>query len=274
MNIYHDILNTIVHTLEAIRMQQSMDPWEYSKITCTPSFDPVHADITTNAAIVIASQSLLPYQVLAEAICAKLSSTYPFIKTCDVVAPGFINITVKPVFWQSCLQDLLLQPCLYNAEQYKKLSMHLVYKEAIEYSMKNPCFSVHYAYAKVASLSRYMKEIFPGTDLSIPGLVNVDLSLLTRNEDIAIIKVLSQWSSLNSCDKKTEMADKVASYLFDVAKAFHKYWSYGKKDRVLRIIDPSNKDVSLATYAIAKVVEKVIAQGCNILGIPVVEEIR
>ena len=67
------------------------------------------------------------------------------------------------------------------------------YQAVQEQSRENPVFYVQYAHARICSVMRHAKEAFPDQDLSDLTLIKADLSLLTDDADLALIRSISTW---------------------------------------------------------------------------------
>ena len=63
--------------------------------------------------------------------------------------------------------------------------------KVVEQSKDNPVFYVQYAHARCASIFRQAREAFPDLDLSTQALAGADLSTLTDEAEVGIVKMLS-----------------------------------------------------------------------------------
>ena len=121
-------------------------------------------------------------------------------------------------------------------------------------SEKNPVYYLQYANARISNLlKRYDKEI--STDSKI------DYSLLKEKDEIALVKLLSEFpvkmeDVLHSLEPR-----KIATYLEEVAAAYHKFYGNHK------VINPQNTDLSSARKKLCEATKIILTNGLSILGI-------
>ena len=121
-------------------------------------------------------------------------------------------------------------------------------------SEKNPVYYLQYANARISNLlKRYDKEI------SIESKINY--SLLKEKDEIALVKLLSEFpikmeDVLHSLEPR-----KIATYLEEVAAAYHKFYGNHK------VINPQNTDLSSARKKLCEATKIILINGLSILGI-------
>ena len=121
-------------------------------------------------------------------------------------------------------------------------------------SEKNPVYYLQYANARISNLlKRYDKEI------SIDS--KIDYSLLKEKDEIALVKLLSEFpikmeDVLHSLEPR-----KIATYLEEVAAAYHKFYGNHK------VINPQNTDLSSARKKLCEATKIILTNGLSILGI-------
>lgn len=121
-------------------------------------------------------------------------------------------------------------------------------------SEKNPVYYLQYANARISNLlKRYDKEI------SIDSKINY--SLLKEKDEIALLKLLSEFpikmeDVLHSLEPR-----KIATYLEEVAAAYHKFYGNHK------VINPQNTDLSAARKKLCEATKIILTNGLSILGI-------
>ena len=76
---------------------------DQSRVSVEPPRDPVHGDMATNAAMVLAKDAWKKPRDLAVAIAERLRDD-PLVEKVDVAGPGFINLTLKPTAWIEALR--------------------------------------------------------------------------------------------------------------------------------------------------------------------------
>ena len=121
-------------------------------------------------------------------------------------------------------------------------------------SEKNPVYYLQYANARISNLlKRYEKEITEEA--------KINLSLLKEKDEIALAKLLSEFPSKMEEVLKVLEPRKLATYLEEVAAAYHKFYGNHK------IIDPQNLDLSMARKKLCEATKIILINGLSILGI-------
>ncbi|MCX6146044.1 MAG: arginine--tRNA ligase [Candidatus Kapabacteria bacterium] len=136
------------------------------------------------------------------------------------------------------------------------ISTHLEFDLAIakEQSDKNPVFYLQYAHARICSVIDNAIE---------KGIVinnNADLTLLSTNAELNLIKELMRFPDIIKIAADKYEPHLIADYLRDVATAFHVFY------HECRIIGIEN-DLMQSRFALVKSVRTVIKNGLTILGI-------
>jgi arginyl-tRNA synthetase len=88
------------HAVQALAdLLPDLDPAILAQVTArvevTPTRDPAHGDMATNAAMVAAKPAGKPPRVLAEAIAARLA-LLPDVASAEPAGPGFVNLRLSP----------------------------------------------------------------------------------------------------------------------------------------------------------------------------------
>lgn len=91
---------------------------------------------------------------------------------------------------------------------------------AIEQSSQNPVYYVQYAYARICSIIRNMRGKGVFADLS----ENTDLSALTANEEIELIRQLAVLPNTVDIAARDYDPSKLTHYAVDLATLFHKFY--------------------------------------------------
>ena len=121
-------------------------------------------------------------------------------------------------------------------------------------SEKNPVYYLQYANARISNLlMRYDKEI------SDEG--KIDLSLLIENDEIALAKLLSEFPNKMEEVLKSLEPRKIATYLEEVAAAYHKFYGNHK------IINLQNLALSASRKKLCEATKIILKNGLSILGI-------
>ena len=145
------------------------------------------------------------------------------------------------------------------------------FDKVLEQSKDNPVFYVNYAYARVNSAVAKAAEF---TDVSDATLAGVDISGLTHDAELAVIKKLAEWPRLVEIAAKGHEPHRVAFYLYDLASDFHGLYHQGNADQALRFVQEGDSDTTQAKIALIRAVSIVISHGLGILGVTPMEEMR
>ena len=121
-------------------------------------------------------------------------------------------------------------------------------------SEKNPVYYLQYANARISNLlKRY--------DLEISADSDIDYSLLKEKDEIALAKLLSEFPSKMEDVLHSLEPRKIATYLEEVASAYHKFYGNHK------VINPKNTDLSSARKKLCEATKIILTNGLSILGI-------
>jgi arginyl-tRNA synthetase len=145
------------------------------------------------------------------------------------------------------------------------------FDKVLEQSKDNPVFYVNYAYARVNSAQAKAAEFADVSDASLAG---VDLSGLTHDAELALIKKLAEWPRLVEIAAKGHEPHRIAFYLYDLASAFHGLYHQGNSDDRLRFVQEGDSETTQAKIALIRAVAIVISHGLGILGVTPAEEMR
>lgn len=146
------------------------------------------------------------------------------------------------------------------------------FAKVVEQSKDNPVYYVQYAHARCCSIRRHVERTFPSLDLDSKKLGLQDLKQLTEPEDIAMIKVLTQWPKQVEVAAENHEPHRLAYYLYEIAATFHGLWAKGKEESELRFIFPEDEEKTYAKFALVQGVANIIASGLEIFGVNPVEE--
>ena len=145
------------------------------------------------------------------------------------------------------------------------------FDKVLEQSKDNPVFYVNYAYARVNSAVGKAAEF---TDVSDATLADVDISGLTHDAELTVIKKLAEWPRLVEIAAKGHEPHRIAFYLYDLASDFHALYHQGNADEALRFVQTGDSDATQAKIALIRAVAIVISHGLGILGVTPAEEMR
>jgi len=147
-------------------------------------------------------------------------------------------------------------------------------KQALEQSRDNPVFYVQYAHARACSVLRNAGNQMPGLSVDDSSLAKADMSSLTDEAELTLMKLLAGWPRLVETAALAREPHRIAYYLNDIAAAFHGLWNKGNEDTSLRFLIPENENVTLARLGMVRAMAVVIASGLAVMGVKPVEEMR
>ncbi|HJD67857.1 MAG TPA: arginine--tRNA ligase [Rickettsia endosymbiont of Bembidion lapponicum] len=153
-------------------------------------------------------------------------------------------------------------------ENNKTLDFDLV--KVKEQSKENPIFYVQYAHVRTLSILSKAMETIPQSYNSFEA-GTYDLSLLSSEEEIEIIKLLASWTKTLETAAKYFEPHRVAFYLINLASKFHALWNFGKENNDYRFIIENNVELTTARLALAKAIQKIIASSLEVIGVEPME---
>ena len=148
------------------------------------------------------------------------------------------------------------------------------FDKVVEHSRDNPVFYVQYAHARCCSVLRNADIGNNGGSFEKSNFCNNNLSLLTDENELNVIKILTNWPRIIQGAAKAHEPHRIAFYLSDLAAAFHSLWNKGKEDEKLRFIVEDDQELSSARLSLIKAIAIVIASGLEVIGIEAAEELR
>ncbi|NNF58400.1 MAG: arginine--tRNA ligase [Rhodothermaceae bacterium] len=131
---------------------------------------------------------------------------------------------------------------------------------AKEASDKNPVFYLQYAHARICSIIRKAEDV--GLTLGNEA----DLSLLTNESELGLMKELLRLPSEIALAAETMGPHKLATYLREVATAFNQFY------RDSPIIGADHEALGRARLHLAKAAQLVLRNGLTVLGISAPEQ--
>ncbi len=146
--------------------------------------------------------------------------------------------------------------------------------KVIEKSRDNPVYYVQYAHARVRSVLRKAPEEAPQIDTSPTALASANLSKLTDEGELGLIKKMAAWPKTVELAAEAHEPHRIAFYLYELASTFHAHWNQGRENAVLRFIRPDDLPLTAARLAMVQAMAFVIASGLEVMGVEPVEEMR
>ncbi len=136
-----------------------------------------------------------------------------------------------------------------NITTHMNFDLYLAKKQSDE----NPVFYLQYAHARICSILKMIEK--ENLNASVENL-----SLLTANEEVQLLKKLHQFKDEVLLSAETFETHRICSYLEELAAAFHKFYTF------CRILGTERK-LAEARVALAKATKAVLKNGLTILGV-------
>ena len=146
--------------------------------------------------------------------------------------------------------------------------------KVIEQSKDNPVFYVQYAHARCASVGRQAADMLPDMTQDRDALAGADLTLLSDEGEIALLKLIAQYPRIVEAAAKAHEPHRIAFYLHELASLLHSFWNKGKDSPQLRFVNQAERNITLARLALVHAVRSVLASGLSILGVGAPQEMR
>ena len=115
-----------------------------ARIEVSPTRDPAHGDMATNAAMVAAKAARQPPAKLAAALAEHLNHRLE-IESASVAGPGFVNLRLDPAMFRALLPDILR-----NGEAFGDSSVGAGTRINVEYVSANPTGPMHIGHCRGA----------------------------------------------------------------------------------------------------------------------------
>ncbi len=135
-----------------------------------------------------------------------------------------------------------------------------------EQSKDNPVFYVQYANVRSLSILANAMESTPEAYAKFKA-GEFDLSLLSSEEEIQLIKLLSSWSKVLEGAAKHFEPHRIAFFLLSVAAKFHSIWNLGKENNDYRFVIEGNIELTAARLALVKSIQLIIQAGFEVIGV-------
>jgi len=146
--------------------------------------------------------------------------------------------------------------------------------KVLEQSRDNPVFYVQYAHARCRSVLRHAEQAFATVSQDPEALAAGPLARLTDPAELGLIRHLALWPRLLEGAAEAHEPHRVAFYLYDLAAAFHAFWTKGKDQARLRFLLEDEPELTAARLALVQAIAQVIASGLAVMGVEPVEEMR
>jgi arginyl-tRNA synthetase len=100
-----------------------------------------------------------------------------------------------------------------------------------------------------------------------------DLDLLDA-EELALVKLLGQYPRTLQGAALAHEPHRIATYLYDLAAAFHALWNRGNDDPARRFLIEAEPALTRARLELARGVQRILRSGLALMGVEAAEEMR
>ncbi|WP_068073967.1 arginine--tRNA ligase [Novosphingobium lentum] len=143
--------------------------------------------------------------------------------------------------------------------------MDFDFAKVVEASKENPVFYVQYAHARICSTLR--KGAVEGFAPDAGALE------LLGEEELALIRIAAQFPRVVESAAAAREPHRIATFLDDLAAAFHGYWNVGNDRPEKRFIVAQDGKLSGARLYLAARIGQVAANGLALLGVIAAQEL-
>jgi arginyl-tRNA synthetase len=144
MNIFNDFTDRIKKIVQALGPAYPGREADLGRIVVELPRDAAHGDLTSNAAMMLAKPFRSNPRDLAERIAAALRDD-PDVVSAEVAGPGFVNLRLRPAYWQAALQGLMAAGAAYG-----RLDIGRGEKLNVEFVSANPTGPMHIGHCRGA----------------------------------------------------------------------------------------------------------------------------
>lgn len=127
---------------------------EKGKISVDKPKNPDFGDLFTNAAMVFSKALKVSPQVLAKAICESLMQNENVVNA-EIAGPGFVNIQIKPKFWQDVVSGIIRK-----GKDYAYFDTKSGETINVEFVSANPTGPLHTGHARNAVFGSVVSNLF------------------------------------------------------------------------------------------------------------------
>ncbi|MGE4612170.1 MAG: arginine--tRNA ligase [Paracoccaceae bacterium] len=145
MNLFAEIKTLVLENLDKL-VAEGVLPADlnFSNVAVEPPRDPLHGDMATNAAMVLAKPAKMKPRDIAEALAVKLAQD-PRVQTTDVAGPGFLNLRLDPALWFGIVTEALAK-----GADFGRSTMGEGRKVNVEFVSANPTGPLHVGHTRGA----------------------------------------------------------------------------------------------------------------------------
>nr|WP_321510051.1 arginine--tRNA ligase [uncultured Celeribacter sp.] len=168
MNLFADIRTLVIDSLESLVAEGVLpEGLEFANVAVEPPRDPLHGDMATNAAMVLAKPAKMKPRDIADKLAEKLAADLR-IDTVDMAGPGFINLRLEPTVWASLVEMVL------SSDAYGQSTLGAGHRVNVEYVSANPTGPMHVGHTRGAVFGDALASLldYAGYDVTREYYIN------------------------------------------------------------------------------------------------------
>jgi arginyl-tRNA synthetase len=169
MNLFADLRGLVFEALAKLETEGVLPAGlDTRNVAVEPPRDPLHGDMATNAAMVLAKPAKMKPRDIAEALAAKLEED-DRITSAEVAGPGFLNLRLAPSVWQG-----LVPAVLAAGADFGRSTMGAGQKVNVEFVSANPTGPMHVGHTRGAVVGDALAALldFAGYDVTREYYIN------------------------------------------------------------------------------------------------------
>ena len=169
MNLFTEIRGLVISALEGMQAEGTLpEGLDMANVTVEPPRDPLHGDMATNAAMVLAKPAGAKPRDIAEALAARLAAD-DRVTSAEVAGPGFLNLRLAPSLWQG-----IVQTALTDGTAYGRSAMGQGSRVNVEYVSANPTGPLHVGHTRGAVFGDALASLldYAGYDVTREYYIN------------------------------------------------------------------------------------------------------
>ena len=169
MNLFTDLRGAVLDALAQLQSEGVLpEGLDFANVAVEPPRDPLHGDMATNAAMVLAKPAGKKPRDIAEALAEKLRADAR-ITAADVAGPGFLNLRLAPGVWQGVIGAVLA-----GGTGFGRSSMGQGQRINVEYVSANPTGPLHVGHTRGAVFGDALASLldFTGHDVTREYYIN------------------------------------------------------------------------------------------------------
>jgi arginyl-tRNA synthetase len=169
MNVYALVHSRILGALQALQAEGTLaQGLDFANVEVAPPRDAAHGDLASNAALVLAKAAKAKPRDIADRLAAKLEADAD-VERVEVAGPGFLNLSLRPAFWQDVVKAILQE-----GADYGRANLGAGERVDVEYVSTNPTGPLHVGHCRGAVFGDALANLlqFAGYEVTREYYVN------------------------------------------------------------------------------------------------------